>query len=303
MKHLHFLRVALLSVPMAFPVILSGQDFLNGGFEKNGNLCLINASTSVFNANVKNTHAYGKFRRPDIASSDCNYGAAKEGNWFIGLATNISGNIPTESITLELTTSLEVGRQYSLTFFARARTFASNIELGQSVADSLTGQHLYTVSSESIGKEWTEITVRFTALNEGKYISVRATNPLQNSGVWLDGFSIHRIFQVDNVVMISKVDPTKQTVNTVVKKEPVVNEIGLFPNPSEGIFSVNSDTSELLSLVVYNMLGSTVEEFVATAEQPVPDKIDLTEQQPGMYFVELAMVGGEKVTKRIIVSR
>lgn len=281
---------------------MNGQDFMNGSFEKNGNLCLVNASTSVFNANVKNTHAYGKFRRPDIASSDCNYGAAKDGNWFIGLATNISGNIPTESITLELTSALETGGQYSLTFFARARMFASNIELGQSVADSLTGQHFYTVSSESIGSEWTEITVRFTALNSGKFISVRATNPLQNSGVWLDGFKIHRVFQPDNVVMVSKADPTKSTGAPVLKKD-AVNEVGLFPNPSEGIFRVNSDTSELVSLIVYNMLGSSVEEFVATPDQPVPDKIDLTEQQPGMYFVELAMVGGGKVTKRIIVSR
>lgn len=302
MKHLHFLRLAILTVPMAFAAPLIGQDFMNGSFEKNGNLCLINASTSVFNANVKNTRAYEKFRRPDIASSDCNYGAAKDGNWFIGLATNISGSIPTEAITLELTAPLEKGGQYSLTFFARARMFASNIEIGQSVADSLTGQHLYTVSAESIGSEWTEITFRFTALNTGKFISVRATNPIQNSGVWLDGFKIHRVFQPDNVVMISKSDPTKNAVTPTVKKE-IINEVGLYPNPSEGIFKVNSDTSELLSLVVYNMLGSTVEQFVATPQQPVPDRIDLTEQQPGMYFVELAMVGGEKVTKRIIVSR
>ncbi len=287
---------------MAFPAVVNGQEFLNGSFEKNGNLCLINASTSVFNANVKNTHAYGKFRRPDIASSDCNYGAAQDGNWFIGLATNISGNIPTEAITLELTTLLEEGEQYSLTFFARARTAASNIELGQSVADSLTGQIFYTVSAATISKEWTEITVRFTALNSGKFISVRASNPTQNSGVWLDGFKIHRIFQPDNVVMVSKTEPQKNSTPVVVKREPY-SEVGLFPNPSEGVFKVKSDTTELTSITVFNMLGSTVEQHVATPEQPVPDKIDLTDQQPGMYFVEMAMVGGDKVTKRIIVSR
>lgn len=302
MKQIHFLRLAVLTFPMAFSAVGNSQEFLNGSFEKNGNLCLINASTSVFNANVKNIHAYGKFRRPDIASSDCNYGAAQDGNWFVGLATNISGNIPTEAITLELTTPLEVGGQYSLTFFARSRTVASNIELGQSVADSLTGQIFYTVSAESIGKDWTEITLRFTALNSGKFISVRAANPTQNSGVWLDGFKIHRIFQPDNVVMTSKTEPVKNASTVVVKKEPY-SEFGLFPNPSEGVFKVNSDTTELTSITVYNMLGSTVEQHVATPEQPVPDKIDLTNQQPGMYFVEMAMVGGDKVTKRIIVSR
>lgn len=302
MKHLHFLRLAILISPMLFPVFANAQEFLNGSFEKNGNLCLINASTSVFNANVKNIHAYGKFRRPDIASSDCNYGTAQDGNWFIGLATNISGNIPTEAITLELTAPLEEGAQYSLTFYARARTAASNIELGQSVADSLTGQNFYTVSAASISVEWTEITVRFTALNSGKFISVRASNPTQNSGVWLDGFKIHRIFQPDNVVMVSKTEPQKNPTVSVAKKSPYC-EVGLFPNPSEGVFRVNSDSTELLSITVFNMLGTTVEEHVATPEQPVPDKIDLTEQQPGMYFVEVAMVGGDKVTRRIIVSR
>lgn len=53
MKKPNFLYLALLVIPLAFPLIGTGQDFLNGSFEKNGNLCLINASPSVFNANVK----------------------------------------------------------------------------------------------------------------------------------------------------------------------------------------------------------------------------------------------------------
>ncbi|HET6992907.1 MAG TPA: T9SS type A sorting domain-containing protein, partial [Bacteroidia bacterium] len=305
MKHIHFLRIAVLPFAIAIPALVYGQDFLNGSFEQNGNLCLINVSTSVFNANVKNTHAYGNYRRPDIASSDCGKGDAKDGNWFVGLATNISGNNPSEAITLELSAPLNKGAQYSMTFWARQRSAAPNIELGQSVADTLNGQIFYTVSSANIGNDWTEINVRFTAPNNGKYISVRASNPNQISGVWLDGFQMHEIFQPENVVMISKTEPVVTRNNNpeaVVKKE-VRNEVGLFPNPSEGIFKVNSDTSELVSLVVYNMLGSAVEQHVATQDQPVPDHIDLTDQQPGMYFVEMAMVGGEKVTKRIIVSR
>lgn len=301
MKHLHFLRIAVLSFAIAIPAMVNGQDFLNGSFEQNGNLCLINTSTSVFNANVKYTHAYGYQRRPDIASSDCGKGDAKDGNWFVGLATNIQGKNPSEAITLELSSPLVKGAQYSLTFYARQRTVAPNLELGQSVADSLNGQIFYTVSSANIGENWTEINVRFTALNEGKFISVRATNANQISGVWLDGFKMHEIFQPDNVVMTSKTEPSKGNPE-VVKKE-VRTEVGLFPNPSEGVFKVNRDTSELVSLVVYNMLGSPVEEHVATQDQPVPDHIDLSDQQPGMYFVEMAMVGGEKVTKRIIVSR
>jgi hypothetical protein len=304
MKHFHFLRIALFSIPMVFPFGVKAQDFLNGSFEQNGKLCLINTSTAVFNANVKNTRAFGSFHKPDIASSDCNYGAAKDGNWFVGIATNVNGGIRSEAITLELSEPLAKGAQYSLTFYARLHAVASNIEIGQSVADSLAGQVFYTVSADHVGTDWLEFTIRFTAPNNGKYISVRAINPNQNSGVWLDGFKLHPVFQPDNVVMTSKTAPAKVTAaEPTTQKKEGAQQIGLYPNPSEGIFKVNSDTSELSSLVVYNMLGSAVQEHVATPEQPVPDHIDLSDQQPGMYFVEMAMMNGEKITKRIIVSR
>jgi len=300
MKHFHFLRLACLTLPLAFPAVANAQDFVNGSFEKNGNLCLINASTKVFNANVKNTRAFGSLGKPDIASSDCGSGTAKDGNWFVGLATNIQGGVKSEGMTLELTAPLEKGTQYALKFWARMRSFAPDIELGQSVGDSLRGDIFYTVSSQSIGLEWTEITVRFTAVNDGKYISVRATNPNMNSGVWLDGFSIHPVFQADNVVMVSNVG--KPNVAPVAKQGPT-DAIGLFPNPSEGVFKVNADSTILQSITVYDMLGGTVEQHVATVDQPVPDRIDLTSQQPGMYFVEMATISGEKMTRRIIVSR
>lgn len=305
MKHIHFLRTALLLIPMALPFAGTSQDFINGSFENNGKLCLINTSTSVFNANVKNTRAFGSYKKPDIVSSDCNYGAAKDGNWFVGIATNVNGGIRSEAITLELTEPLTKGVQYSLTFYARLHSIASNIEIGQSVSDSLAGQVFYTVSADNIGSEWLEFTIRFTAPNNGKFISVRAINPNSNSGVWLDGFKMHPVFQPDNVVMTSKTVPVKVPAEPAPKKEAVAagSEMGLYPNPSEGIFKVNSDDEELSSLIVYNMLGTPVEEHIATPEQPVPNQIDLTEQQPGMYFVEMAMVSGGKVTKRIIVSR
>jgi hypothetical protein len=288
---------------MVLPSAGSAQDFLNGSFEQNGKLCLINTSTAVFNANVKNTRAFGSFHKPDIASSDCNYGTAKDGNWFVGIATNINGGVRSEAITLELTQPLEKGTQYSLTFYARLHMIACNLEVGQSTSDSTAGQVFYTVAAQNIGSEWSEFNIRFTAPNNGKYISVRANNPNQNSGVWLDNFKLKPVFQPENVVMTSKTAPARVQSDVTTQKKEANTEIGLYPNPSEGIFKVNSDTAALSSIVVYNMLGSPVQEHIAKPDQPVPDHIDLTDQQPGMYFVEMAMANGEKITKRIIVSR
>lgn len=303
MKQLHFLRIAISA--LFLPFLANGQDFLNGSFEQNGNLCLLNASSTVFNANVKNTRSFGSFRKPDIMSSDCGYGSAKDGRWFVGLATNVQGGVRNEAITLQLTSEIQEGSQYSLSFWVRSRSSASNLELGVSTNDSTSGKVFYTVSANSIGGDWTEVSIRFTAPVTGKYVSVRAVNPNMNSGVWIDAFRLGAVFQADNVVVASPAhNEPKAAVNNHTGKTSASPAVAIYPNPSEGVFRLsNTDSTALLSLTVYNMLGATVEQHVATADEPVPTQIDLTEQLPGLYFVELATVNGEKTTKRIVVSR
>ena len=302
MKQLHFLRLGALALIASIPSVLNGQDFINGGFEKNGNLCIINAAVPVFNANVKNTHAFGSFRKPDIASSNCGQGDAKEGNWFIGLATNVNSNVTSEAVTLELTQPLVKGTQYSMSFWTRGRQVAPNLEMGVSSNDSTAGTHFYTVSASSVVlNEWTEVIVRFTAPQDGKYISVRANNNEANSGVWLDGFHLSPVFVPDNVVVAGPDKKPAAPSNSAEQKEVKTTVGEIYPNPTPGVFKVSTD-SAVLSLVVYNTLGSTVAEHKATDTEPVPNSIDLSDQQPGLYFVELATAEG-KVTKRIIVSR
>jgi hypothetical protein len=302
MKQLHFLRMAALAIAFPLPAILFGQDFVNGGFEKNGNMCMINASVEVFNANVYNTHAFGSYRRPDIASTNCGSGDAKEGNWFIGLASNVETGVKSEAVTLELNQPLVKGTQYTLSFWARNRPVTSNIEIGVSNNDSTQGHVFYTVAASSIGSNWAEVVVRFNAPENGKYISVRAVNSNASAGVWLDGFKMSTVFVPDNVVMMNPVNKNTVPVNANQNKVSA-NVIGeIYPNPSSGVFKVNADSNALISLTVFNTLGSTVEEHKATDEEPIPGSIDLSDQQPGLYFVELATLEG-KVTKRIIVSR
>jgi hypothetical protein len=302
MKQLHFLRMAALAIAFPLPAILFGQDFVNGGFEKNGNMCLINTSVEVFNANVRNTHAFGSFRRPDIASNNCGSGDAKEGNWFIGLATNIEKGVTSEAVTMELTQPLVKGSQYTLSFWTRGRgPISPNIQIGVSNVDSLQGELVYTVSASSITMDWVQTVIRFTAPESGKYISVRVNNPNANSGVWLDGFKMSTVFVPDNVVVMNPMNKNTVPVNANQKLQNIsIGEI--YPNPSAGVFKVNADSNALISLTVFNTLGTTVEEHKATDDQPVPSSIDLSDEQPGLYFVELATLEG-KVTKRIIVSR
>ncbi|MGL4599773.1 MAG: T9SS type A sorting domain-containing protein [Bacteroidia bacterium] len=301
MKHA-FLIPALLACSA-----LPAQDFLNGSFEQNGKLCLINTSPRVFNANVKNTHAFGSFRKPDIASSECDFGTAKDGNWFIGLASNIESDIRSEVVTLELSAPLVKGNQYQINFWARSRSNAPNLELGVSEYDSLRGVNFYTVSAKTIGVEWSMVSLRFTAPTAGKYISVKASNREDNAGVWLDAFALRPVFVADNMIMIPKEEkPISKNSAPTQKQQTTTNagalQVDVFPNPSEGMISVSTDSSQVVSMVVFNTLGTPVREYLNTPESPMPDKIDLTDQQPGLYFVEVATISG-KVTKRVVVSR
>src|SRR5262245_28920625 len=119
---------------------LAAQDFVNGSFEKNAGQCMINASNSEFNQSVRNTTAFGSFKKPDIANSDCGFGQAQDGNWFVGIATNVNGTGKSEAISLELSSSLDEGAQYTLSFYTRARNIAPNLQIGVASADSAQGK-------------------------------------------------------------------------------------------------------------------------------------------------------------------
>lgn len=301
MKHGFFLCLSAL-----LPALLPAQDFVNGSFEQNGNLCLINTSNAIFNANVKHTRSFGSFKKPDIASSDCGFGAAKDGNWFVGLATSTNNDGKSEAVSLALNQELVQGKQYTLVFYTRLRHIAPNLEVGLSTNDSTQGGVFYTCSSQAIGLEWTEQSIRFTAPNNGKYLTVKAKGNTGNSGAWLDAFSLRTVFVPDNVVKVSNVKPATAAEPETHKSTSAdlgsVNA-AIYPNPSpDGNFSIDTKGAGELSVTVYNMLGNSIRKFTCAADSTAPAKLDLSEEQPGLYFVELASASN-KVTKRVVVTK
>ena len=107
-------------------------------------------------------------------------------------------------------------------------------------------------------------------------------NPKAGSILWLDDASVTL--------------PTG--VNELVSTE---NDIEIFPNPSNGIFTIRSLTSnsEEQYLEVYNMLGAKIHS--SSKSKLAAYTIDLSNQSKGIYFVKVFR--GEKcVTKKIIVE-
>jgi len=291
----------LFAIAFFLPAALPAQEFLNGGFEKNGNLCLINTTNTIFNANVPHTRAFGSFKKPDIASSDCGFGTAKEGNWFIGLATSTNGDGKSEAVSLALSQPLVQGRQYTLTFYTRARATSPNLEVALSMNDSTQGSVFYTCSSKSIGMEWSEQSIRFTAPSNGKYITLKALSTSNNSGSWLDGFTLRSVFVPENVVKVSNVKPPED--NSMHKPEVGPVNASIYPNPSpDGNFTISTQGGEEVNVTVYNMLGNSIRQFTCPADSTAPTRLDLSEEQPGLYFVEMASAGA-KVTKRVVVTK
>ncbi|HLO89569.1 MAG TPA: T9SS type A sorting domain-containing protein [Lentimicrobium sp.] len=72
----------------------------------------------------------------------------------------------------------------------------------------------------------------------------------------------------------------------------------LFPNPSDGIFRISTD-SELLSVTVYNLQGQTV--YTGHLEDTRSKEIDLESLPVGIYYID-TFDGSERRTGKIIIK-
>jgi hypothetical protein len=105
-------------------------------------------------------------------------------------------------------------------------------------------------------------------------------NPKAGSILWLDDASVTL--------------PTG--VNQLMNTE---NTIDIFPNPSNGIFTIRTQTAnnEEQYVEVYNMLGAKIHSSFKSKLSAYT--IDLSNQSKGVYFVKVYQ--GEKCTTRKIV--
>jgi hypothetical protein len=76
-------------------------------------------------------------------------------------------------------------------------------------------------------------------------------------------------------------------------------EIGIFPNPSDGIFEISSMSDEIISVNVFNEQGS----LIMSSELPNPSEnsvFDLSNQVPGVYFAHISQ-GEQQWVKKLVV--
>ena len=81
-----------------------------------------------------------------------------------------------------------------------------------------------------------------------------------------------------------------------------MNRISFFPNPNSGIFNLNFElrSSDRAGIFIYNQTGAVIyEEWINDGSSPYENKIDLSDQPSGTYYLQIIQ-GGESYSKKII---
>lgn len=79
-------------------------------------------------------------------------------------------------------------------------------------------------------------------------------------------------------------------------------EIKIFPNPSNGIISVESKKQEIIGLSVYNFYGKIINDSIQIAQELHLVEIDLSSQPSGVYFIEIRTNKGNVREKMTLVK-
>ncbi len=78
--------------------------------------------------------------------------------------------------------------------------------------------------------------------------------------------------------------------------EQAINEVIVMPNPSNGLFKLLNPAEEQMNIAIYSVLGSKILEQRAISTE---EMIDLSDQQNGIYFLQIQM-GDDLKTIRLI---
>ncbi|MGF1565877.1 MAG: T9SS type A sorting domain-containing protein [Flavobacteriales bacterium] len=131
---------------------------------------------------------------------------------------------------------------------------------------------------------------------------VGSTNGLYYSGylVWDSGYLLSCYHEGDTLHYISQtsLEYSGECYVTTSVENHEQADFGLYPNPSDGLFTVEiGDWSGSSSLEVLNMLGETVAERSTIGSV---ERIDVSHLTPGVYMVRVRNGGNEKIRRLVL---
>jgi hypothetical protein len=134
---------------------------------------------------------------------------------------------------------------------------------------------------------------------EGSEVQVFAESAVMNECSDYNSFSNARIAQSGYSTYEEKND---NTITLRFNFTDMGDDILVFPNPSEGKFSVKSKNMERLSIfyvTILNCLGEKMARFELKSDKP---DIDISGLSNGVYFLE-ADIGEKRITKKLILNK
>lgn len=137
---------------------------------------------------------------------------------------------------------------------------------------------------------WQQATINMT------YISALTPDTMW---VLISSSSLEKNPKVGSILWLDDASVTLPTgVNEVTSDE---NEIAVFPNPTEGLFQIQSQTKndEEQYIEVYNILGAKIHVFEKSKLSNYT--VNLANQPKGVYVVKLYR-GGKCITRKIVVQ-
>ena len=253
------------------------QNFLNGSFEICSSTdCQYDINNQIYNSYMTDVRGIGNMQSLDILNDiNCqDFGEAEDGHYYTSLENTYDSNSST-AISLKLSDALQIGQNYSFSFYDRSLSSQSGgpIEIGVSSDDSTFGTLVYTTPSLA-DSSWTQRHVSFISPITGNYITARYKYSNIYSGVFIDNFQGFILGLNEN------------TDNSFIT---------IYPNPSDGIFHLTLKNET--EIEVYNIMGKAIYKTVTTNQAAT---INLGKEAKGIYFVKI-VDNGKIVYKKIIL--
>ena len=104
----------------------------------------------------------------------------------------------------------------------------------------------------------------------------------------------YSLYLVDTVITVLPIDNTGLTM---IKQ----NEIEVFPNPNNGVFSIKVKGNPNLSGSIYNHIGQKVKTFKKLNQSNSKFEINMMNMNSGLYYIRLD--NAPEFSYKLIISR
>ncbi|MFT6845486.1 MAG: PKD repeat protein [Flavobacteriales bacterium] len=113
--------------------------------------------------------------------------------------------------------------------------------------------------------------------------------------VLLSGYTANNCYEEEEVTVIvrSSID--------INEYDAALNNINIYPNPSNGIFYINTTSNQKIDLQVLNLQGQVLE-MLSIEKQANQWQVDLSQQADGVYFVKITS-NNHSALRRITLHR